>query len=53
MIDLYAEIRGITKGKRVKTGNDKEEGLQVLFDFLISLLTRQSSTLRFVTNKTY
>lgn len=53
-IVLKHEILASLSSKRVKRSEDQEctleEGLNVLFDFLISLLARQNSTLRDVTN---
>ena len=54
---LEQEIEEARTGKRVKLSEeeeeDKENAYQVLFDFLISLLTRQNSTLREITNFTF
>ncbi len=53
-IVLKHEILASLSSKRVKRSEDQEytleEALNVLFDFLISLLARQNSTLRDVTN---
>lgn len=56
-IDLNQEIKEAQSGKRMKIVEEdvgeKEQAYQILFDFLISLLTRQNSTLREITNFTF
>lgn len=55
-IDLESEIELAKVGKRqkvVKGDDERDQAYQILFDFLISLLTRQNSTLREITNFTF
>ena len=55
-INLEQETEEARKGKRAKFDEeegDKEKAYQILFDFLISLLTRQNGTLRDITNFTF
>ena len=55
-IELEQETEEARKGKRTKTSednDDKDKAYQILFDFLISLLTRQNGTLRDITNFTF
>jgi hypothetical protein len=56
-IGLEREIKEAITGKRVKVSEEEEaeraKAHQILFDFLISLLTRQNSTLRDITNFTF
>jgi len=56
-IALEQEVIEASSGKRVKLSEDAQAdklmAYQVLFDFLISLLTRQNSTLRDITNFTF
>uniref|UniRef100_A0A7S3KP36 Uncharacterized protein n=1 Tax=Euplotes crassus TaxID=5936 RepID=A0A7S3KP36_EUPCR len=56
-INLEHEIGEAFTGKRTKMTEQQEEekdqAYQILFDFLISLLTRQNSTLREITNFTF
>mmetsp|Transcript_26077 Transcript_26077/g.30094 ORF Transcript_26077/g.30094 Transcript_26077/m.30094 type:complete len:346 (-) Transcript_26077:31-1068(-) len=55
-IELEAEANEARKNKRTKlheTEDEKDKAYQILFDFLISLLTRQNGTLREITNFTF